>query len=117
MRLNREIMQMKYEGKYKEMAEQFRADGCDEYTIEKFIRQEMEMDEFRKGEGTTELDAYREWMKLPEDARDMFLNNALCINCGVASFAKGYNIRRDKYGIVIEGTCAKCGEKIARVVD
>ncbi len=37
---------MKYTGKYIEMAEQFRKDGCDEYTVEKFIRQEMEMDEF-----------------------------------------------------------------------
>lgn len=37
---------MKYKGKYKEMAEQFRADGCDDYTIEKFILQEMEMNEF-----------------------------------------------------------------------
>lgn len=36
----------KYEGKYADMAEQFRKDGCDEYTVEKFIRQEMEMDEF-----------------------------------------------------------------------
>lgn len=30
---------MKCTGKYKEMAEQFWKDGCDEYTIEKFIRQ------------------------------------------------------------------------------
>ena len=28
---------MNYEGKYKEMAEQFKADGCDDYTIEKFL--------------------------------------------------------------------------------
>lgn len=108
---------MRYEGKYKEMAEQFRADGCDEETVEKFIRQEMDMDEFRKDEGTTDLDAYREWMDMPEDVRDMFLHNAFCRNCGVASFAKGYNIRRDKFGIVIEGICDKCGEEIARVVD
>ncbi|MBD5543839.1 MAG: hypothetical protein HDR01_06285 [Lachnospiraceae bacterium] len=41
---------MKCTGKYKEVAEQFWKDGCDEYTIEKFIKQEMEADEFRKGE-------------------------------------------------------------------
>lgn len=108
---------MKYEGKYKEMVEQFKADGCDDATIEKFIRQEMERDEFRKGEGTTELDAYREWMKLPEDVRNMYLGNAFCANCGVGTFAKGYNVRKDKYGIVIEGVCSKCGQKIAKVVD
>ena len=108
---------MKYEGKYKEMAEQFRADGCDDYTIEKFIRQKMEMDEFRKGEGTTDLQAYREWMQIPENVRDMYLHNAFCHNCDVASFAKGYNVRKDKYGIVLEGVCDKCGERIARVID
>ena len=43
---------MKYTEKYKELAEQFRKNGCDEYMIRKFIRQEMEAGEFRKGEGT-----------------------------------------------------------------
>ena len=33
---------MKYTGKYKKMAEQFRADGLNENQIEKFIREEME---------------------------------------------------------------------------
>ena len=37
---------MEYKGKYKKMAEQFRKDGADEYTVEKWIRQEMEQDEF-----------------------------------------------------------------------
>lgn len=108
---------MKYEGKYKEMAEQFKADGCDDYTIEKFIRREMEMDEFRKGEGTTDLQAYREWTQIPENVRDMYIHNAFCHNCGVASFAKGYNVRKDKYGIVLEGVCDKCSERIVRVID
>jgi hypothetical protein len=40
---------MKYTGKYKKMAEEFRKEGCDDATIEKFIRREMEDDEFQKG--------------------------------------------------------------------
>lgn len=55
---------MKYTGKYKEMAEQFRKDGADEYMVEKFIREEMERDDFRKGEGTTGLEAYKIWKRL-----------------------------------------------------
>ena len=108
---------MEYTGKYKEMAEQFRRDGADEYTVEKFIRREMEEDEFCKGEGTTDIRAVREWNKMPEEAKDMWLYNAFCVNCGVTSFAKGYNLRMDKFGIVIEGKCAKCGERIARCCD
>ncbi len=105
---------MKYEGKYKEMTEQFRKDGCDEYTIEKFIRQEMEADEFARGEGTTDIEAFRIWKTCPEEVKNIWLHNAYCRNCGVASFKPGYNLRKDKYGIVIEGYCDKCGNRIAR---
>jgi len=30
-------------GKYKQMAEEFRKDGCDKYTIEKFIRRSWKL--------------------------------------------------------------------------
>lgn len=43
---------MKYTGKYKKMAEQFRKDGASEAMIEKFIREEMNRGEFEKGAGT-----------------------------------------------------------------
>ena len=109
---------MKYAGKYKEMAEQFRKDGADEHMVEKFIRDEMERDEFRKGEGTTDLEAYKIWKQWPEERRQMYLHNAFCGNCGgVTSFADGYNIRKDRWGLIVEGTCAKCGSRIRRLCD
>ena len=52
---------MKYTGKYKEMAEQFQKDGCDEYTIEQFIRRENGTDGFTKAVGTTDLEAVKLW--------------------------------------------------------
>lgn len=67
--------------------------------------------------GITDVAAYAEWMKLPEDVRKMLLANAFCVNCFVTSFAPGYAIRKDKYGLVIEGYCDKCGHEIARVCD
>ena len=108
---------MKYTGKYKEMADQFRRDGADEYTIEKFIRQEMEADEFRKGEGTTDLNAYKEWKGWSEERRELYLHNAFCRNCGVTSFPPGYEIRKDRFGLIVQGVCANCGAKIARTCD
>ena len=39
------------------MAEQLQKDGCDEYMIERFIRQEKDADEFDKNEGTTDIEA------------------------------------------------------------
>ena len=100
---------MKYEGKYAKMSEDFRRDGLDEYTIEKFIRQEMEEDEFQKGYGTTDIEAAREWKKVPDHVKERVLNCAYCHNCGDGSFKPGYNLRKDKFGIVIEGFCIKCG--------
>ena len=78
------------------------------------IRQEMEQDEFERLSGTTDPEALKEWETWPEDKRQLFLNNALCPNCGVSSFASGYNIRKDRFGIVIEGVCDKCGQNIVR---
>ena len=37
---------LEYTGKYKEMAEQFRKNGCNGYTMERFILQEMVADKF-----------------------------------------------------------------------
>lgn len=46
----------------------------------------------------------------------ILLNNAWRSDChdANASFAPGYTLRTDKFGIVIEGKCAKCGCVIAR---
>lgn len=109
--------EMEYTGKYKKMAEQFRKDGCDEHTVEKFIRQEMEADEFRKGEGTTDIAAIQLWKNYSDEEKKLWLHNAFCINCGNASFKRGYNLRKDRFGVVIEGVCDKCGAKIARCCD
>jgi hypothetical protein len=108
---------MKYTGKYKKMAEEFRKEGCDDATIEKFIRREMEDDEFQKGDGTTDIAALKLWKEYPENAKQMWLHNAFCSKCGNTSFKSGYNLRIDKVGVVIQGYCAKCGSKIARVCD
>ena len=108
---------MQYTGKYKEMADQFRRDGCDEYTVEKFIRQEMELDEFRKGYGSTDIEAAKVWKTYPDERKRLYLNNAFCPNCHVASFAPGYNIRKSGWGLILEGKCSKCGHPIARTCD
>lgn len=103
--------------KYEKMRKQFKADGADDLMIEKFIREEKERDEFEKKSGTIDLEAVKEWNKLPEKEQQIFLSSAFCMNCGVTTFGKGYTLRMDRFGIVIEGNCSKCGHKIARVVE
>lgn len=70
------------EQKYEEMARQMRADGVSEAMIARFVAEEMEEDEFRRGKGVTEIEALREWRKTPEHIRKLLLANAFCHNCG-----------------------------------
>ena len=51
--------------KYEKMARQMRADGVSEKTIARFVAEEMEEDEFRRGKGVTEIEALREQRKIP----------------------------------------------------
>lgn len=48
------------ESKYEEMARRMRADGVSEEMIARFVAEEVEEDEFRRGKGVTEIEALRE---------------------------------------------------------
>ena len=108
---------MDADSKYKEMARRLRADGVDEAMIARFVAEEMEEDEFRRGKGVTEFEAIREWNKLPEKTRKLLLANAFCHNCDITEFASGYTMRMRCGCVLIEGRCAKCGAEIARLCD
>lgn len=103
--------------KYGEMARQMHADGVDEATIARFVAEEMREDEFRRGRGTTEIEAARAWKGMPEGIRQLLLGSAFCPNCGTASFASGYSLRTRDGFMLIEGRCAACGAEIARLCD
>ena len=79
--------------KYEEMARQMRADGVSEEMIARFVAEEMEEDGFSRGKGVTEIEALREWRKIPERIRKLLLVNAFCHNCGTTEFAPGYTLR------------------------
>ena len=103
--------------KYEEMARRMRADGVSEEMIARLVAEEMEEDEFRRGKGVTEVEALREWRKIPEHIRKLLLANASCHNCGTTEFAPGYTLRMRHGCVLIEGRCAKCGSEVARLCD
>lgn len=103
--------------KYEEMARQMRADGVSEETIARFVAEEMEEDELRRSKGVTEIEALREWRKIPEHIRKLLLANAFCHNCGTTEFAPNYTLRMRRGRVLIEGCCAKCGAEVARLCD
>ena len=105
------------EPKYEEMARQTRTSGVSEEMIARFVAEKMEGDEFRRSKGVTEIEALREWRKIPEHIRKLLLANALCHNCGTTEFAPGYTLRMRHGCVLIEGCCAKCGAEVARLCD
>ncbi len=105
------------ESKYEEMARQMRTDGVGEAMITRFISEEMEEDEFRRGKGVTEIEALREWREIPEHIRKLLLANAFCHSCGTTEFAPGYTLRMRHGCVLVEGRCAKCGAEVARLCD
>ena len=50
-----------------------RADGVSKEMIARFVAEEMEEDEFRRGKGVTEIEALRERRKIPEHIRKLLL--------------------------------------------
>ena len=103
--------------KYEEMARRMRADGVSEEMIARLVAEEMEKDEFRRGKGVTEVEALREWRKIPEHIRKLLLANAFCHNCGTTEFAPGYTLRMRHGRVLVEGCCAECGAEVARLCD
>ncbi len=85
--------------------------------IARFVAEETEEDEFRRGKGITEIEALREWKKIPEHIRNLLLASAFCRNCGTTEFAPGYTLRMRRGCVLVEGCCAKCGAEIARLCD
>ncbi len=69
-----------------------------------------------------DLEAYRIWKSWPEERRQLYLHNAFCSDCfgktyQASSFAPNYVIRRDEGMLIVEGKCAVCGHRMARVCD
>jgi len=48
--------------------------------------------------------------------QELLLRNVFCTKCGVTTIID-YKILDDKYGIVLEGKCKKCGVKVARYIE
>lgn len=94
-----------------------RANGVSEEMITRFVAEEMEEDEFRRSKGVTEIEALREWKKVPEHIRKLLLANAFCYNCGTTEFAPGYTLRMRHGRVLVEDCCAKCGAEVARPCD
>jgi ribosomal protein S27AE len=66
----------------------------------------------------SDFNAIKKWNAIPDDFRKKILQNVFCRNCGVTAMQSDYSITYDKkVGILLNGTCVKCGNKVCRVVE
>jgi len=63
-----------------------------------------------------DMKAMEKWNKIPKELQKRLINNVYCSKCFETSIVD-YDIKDDKYGIVLEGKCKKCGSNVARMVE
>lgn len=64
----------------------------------------------------TDFQAVQKWAKIPKHFQQLILKNVFCSNCGVTTIVE-YTLHNEKYGILLEGKCIKCGKDVARLVE
>ena len=60
--------------------------------------------------------AAQKWAKIPKNIQQELIQNVYCSNCMVTTITD-YTLRDDKFGVVLQGKCKKCGADVARLVE
>jgi len=64
----------------------------------------------------TNFRAAQKWSKISKNVRELLINNVFCSNCGVTTIVN-YSLHDDKFGVLLQGKCKKCGKDVARLVE
>jgi hypothetical protein len=62
-------------------------------------------------------DAMSQWLKIPEPIRQKLIHNVWCAECSNGTSIENFSVQPDKHGIVLQGSCSKCGHKVARLIE
>ena len=57
------------------------------------------------------------WGAIPAEARAQILGNVFCGHCGGITTIKAFSGEEEHRNLILKGFCAKCGQKVARVVE
>ena len=63
-----------------------------------------------------DLKAMQKWNEISKEHQQLIIDNAYCNECFTTTIVD-FEIADDKYGVVLEGKCQKCGKDIARLVE
>lgn len=63
------------------------------------------------------MEANKKWLSIPKDTRKQLISNVFCSNCLDAVTIEDFIIVDHPSGVLLEGKCKDCGNKVARVVE
>ncbi|RJQ25135.1 hypothetical protein C4565_08920 [Candidatus Parcubacteria bacterium] len=63
-----------------------------------------------------DLQAVKKWNQIPKEMQNKLIDNVFCGKCGVTTITD-YTMTNDKYGVLLEGKCKKCGGPVARLIE
>lgn len=66
--------------------------------------------------GKVDIAAARKWSTLPRDLQRKLIENVFCSRCHITTIVD-YDILDDKFGVLLQGQCKKCGQAVARLVE
>jgi DNA-directed RNA polymerase subunit RPC12/RpoP len=57
------------------------------------------------------------WGTIPREAREQILKNVFCAECGGSVEIIEFTGEERNGNLILKGSCAKCGQEVARVVE
>jgi hypothetical protein len=61
-------------------------------------------------------DAKKHWDSIPSDIQEQLINNVFCVRCKLTSIVD-FTGKMDGVDLILEGSCKKCGGKVARLIE
>jgi hypothetical protein len=71
----------------------------------------------KENNGVIQLTVWKKWMELPASTRERILGNVWCGKCSKAVTIRDFTIQKERFGLVLKGSCAACGQPVVRVVE
>lgn len=90
-----------------------------EFAVEALIdvcKEIVDYNNSKRPSNITDMKALKKWSKVPVDFQKMLIDNVYCSKCGVTTIVD-FGIQYDRLGLVLKGSCKKCGAPVARFVE
>lgn len=77
----------------------------------------VDMPDQKRNQEVISFSANKKWLSLPEEIRRKLERNVWCGFCLDVVKIENYLVKESSQGILLQGKCQKCGNKVVRVID